>query len=150
MKTQAAVLFSQPGKWEITELDLDEPKANEVLVRMVAAGLCHSDDHLATGDMAMSNAFADARGLPRQFPLIGAGPVRQHRPLRDALSAVHDGFLIDAGILVGSFELGQRVDVGAHFARKLPLVRAAFDTHDDALGIHRIHDPRPLAEHHGA
>ena len=51
MKTQAAVLFSQPGKWEITELDLDEPKANEVLVRMVAAGLCHSDDHLATGDM---------------------------------------------------------------------------------------------------
>jgi len=51
MKTQAAVLFSQPGKWEITELDLDEPKANEVLVKMVAAGLCHSDDHLATGDM---------------------------------------------------------------------------------------------------
>jgi S-(hydroxymethyl)glutathione dehydrogenase/alcohol dehydrogenase len=51
MKTQAAVLFSQPGKWEITELDLDEPKANEVLVKMAAAGLCHSDDHLATGDM---------------------------------------------------------------------------------------------------
>jgi NDMA-dependent alcohol dehydrogenase len=51
MKTQAAVLFSQPGKWEITELDLDEPKANEVLVKMVAAGLCHSDDHLCTGDM---------------------------------------------------------------------------------------------------
>ena len=51
MKTQAAVLFSQPGKWEITEVDLDEPKANEVLVKMAAAGLCHSDDHLATGDM---------------------------------------------------------------------------------------------------
>ena len=51
MKTQAAVLFSQPGKWEVTEVDLDEPKANEVLVRMVAAGLCHSDDHMDTGDM---------------------------------------------------------------------------------------------------
>jgi NDMA-dependent alcohol dehydrogenase len=51
MKTNAAVLFSQPGKWEVTEVDLDEPKANEVLVRMVAAGLCHSDDHMATGDM---------------------------------------------------------------------------------------------------
>ncbi|HVW32896.1 MAG TPA: NDMA-dependent alcohol dehydrogenase [Acidimicrobiia bacterium] len=51
MKTRAAVLYSQPGKWEITEVDLDEPKANEVRVRIKAAGLCHSDDHLCTGDM---------------------------------------------------------------------------------------------------
>ena len=51
MKTRAAVLFSQPGKWEVTEVDLDEPKANEVLVKIVAAGLCHSDDHMVTGDM---------------------------------------------------------------------------------------------------
>ena len=36
--------------WEITELDLDEPQAGEVLVRMQAAGLCHSDEHIrATG-----------------------------------------------------------------------------------------------------
>jgi NDMA-dependent alcohol dehydrogenase len=59
MKTNAAVLFSQPGKWEVTEVDLDEPKANEVLIKMVAAGLCHSDDHLCTGDMpAMKLPFA--------------------------------------------------------------------------------------------
>ena len=51
MKTRAAVLFSQPGKWEVTEVDLDEPQANEVLVKIVAAGLCHSDDHMVTGDM---------------------------------------------------------------------------------------------------
>lgn len=51
MKTKAAVLFSQPGKWEVTEVDLDEPQANEVLVRIVAAGMCHSDDHMVTGDM---------------------------------------------------------------------------------------------------
>jgi NDMA-dependent alcohol dehydrogenase len=51
MKTKAAVLFSQPGKWEVTEVDLDEPKANEVLVKIVAAGMCHSDDHLVTGDL---------------------------------------------------------------------------------------------------
>jgi NDMA-dependent alcohol dehydrogenase len=51
MKTRAAVLFSQPGKWEVTEVDLDEPKASEVLVKIVAAGMCHSDDHMATGDM---------------------------------------------------------------------------------------------------
>ena len=51
MKTNAAVLFSQPGKWEVTEVDLDEPGPTEVLIKMVAAGLCHSDDHLVTGDM---------------------------------------------------------------------------------------------------
>ncbi|HTC80659.1 MAG TPA: alcohol dehydrogenase catalytic domain-containing protein, partial [Acidimicrobiia bacterium] len=51
MKTSAAVLFSQPGKWEVTEVDLDEPEPSEVLVKMVAAGLCHSDDHMVTGDM---------------------------------------------------------------------------------------------------
>lgn len=51
MKTKAAVLWSQPGKWEVVEVDLDAPKAREVLVRMVAAGLCHSDDHFCTGDM---------------------------------------------------------------------------------------------------
>jgi NDMA-dependent alcohol dehydrogenase len=51
VKTKAAVLFSQPGKWEVTEVDLDEPQANEVLIKIVAAGLCHSDDHMVTGDM---------------------------------------------------------------------------------------------------
>ena len=53
MKTNAAVLFSQPGKWEVTEVDLDEPEPSEVLVKMVAAGLCHSDDHMVTGDMPL-------------------------------------------------------------------------------------------------
>ena len=51
MKTRAALLFSQPGKWEVTDIELDEPKDHEVLVRIMAAGLCHSDDHIATGDI---------------------------------------------------------------------------------------------------
>jgi alcohol dehydrogenase (nicotinoprotein) len=46
MKTRAAVLRKGGTPWEITELDLDEPKANEVLIRMEAAGLCHSDEHI--------------------------------------------------------------------------------------------------------
>ena len=51
MKTKAAVLFSQPGKWEVTEVDLDEPEAQRGPRQDVAAGLCHSDDHMVTGDM---------------------------------------------------------------------------------------------------
>jgi len=46
MKTRAAVLRKGGTPWEITEVDLDEPKSGEVLIRMEAAGLCHSDEHI--------------------------------------------------------------------------------------------------------
>jgi S-(hydroxymethyl)glutathione dehydrogenase/alcohol dehydrogenase len=50
MKTRAAVLRKGGEPWQITEIDLDEPKTGEVLIRMEAAGLCHSDEHIrATG-----------------------------------------------------------------------------------------------------
>jgi S-(hydroxymethyl)glutathione dehydrogenase/alcohol dehydrogenase len=46
MTTRAAVLHRPGTDWEITELDLDEPKDYEVLIRYKAAGLCHSDEHI--------------------------------------------------------------------------------------------------------
>ena len=50
MKTRAAVLRDMGKDWEIIELDLDPPRtARSCPVR--AAGLCHSDDHLRTGDI---------------------------------------------------------------------------------------------------
>lgn len=51
VKSRAAVLFEAPGEWDIVEVDVDEPRANEVLVRYVSAGLCHSDDHVAKNDV---------------------------------------------------------------------------------------------------
>jgi S-(hydroxymethyl)glutathione dehydrogenase/alcohol dehydrogenase len=59
MKTKAAVLRDIGKDWEIIELDLDPPRAGEVLVRFVASGLCHSDDHLRTGD------------IPVRYPIVG-------------------------------------------------------------------------------
>src|SRR2546423_5776030 len=59
MKARAAVLRGVEQDWEVTELDLDAPKDHEVLMRFVAAGLCHSDEHLRHGDI-----------VPR-FPLVG-------------------------------------------------------------------------------
>ena len=50
MRTKAAVIREQGKPWEITELELDEPKAGEVRIRFMASGLCHSDQHLQTGD----------------------------------------------------------------------------------------------------
>jgi S-(hydroxymethyl)glutathione dehydrogenase/alcohol dehydrogenase len=69
MKTRSAVLREVGKDFEIVELDLDEPKTGEVLVRFVASGLCHSDDHLRTGD------------IPVRYPIVGghegAGIVEQ-------------------------------------------------------------------------
>jgi len=59
VKTKAAVLRKVGSPFEIVELDLDPPKAGEVLIRYVAAGLCHSDEHLRHGDI-----------VPR-FPVVG-------------------------------------------------------------------------------
>jgi S-(hydroxymethyl)glutathione dehydrogenase/alcohol dehydrogenase len=45
MKTRAAVLDEDSTEFEIRTLDVDEPKYGEVHIRLVAAGLCHSDLH---------------------------------------------------------------------------------------------------------
>ncbi len=43
MKTRAAVLRSAQGPFQIEELALEEPRPNELVVRMVAVGMCHTD-----------------------------------------------------------------------------------------------------------
>ena len=45
-----AVVLREPGRpVEVEAVELDEPRAGEVLVRVAAAGVCHSDVHLADG-----------------------------------------------------------------------------------------------------
>ncbi len=68
MKTRAAVAFQAGKPLEIVELDLEGPKAGEVLVEIKATGVCHTDEFTLSG--------ADPEGL---FPAIlgheGAGVV---------------------------------------------------------------------------
>ncbi|MEE2032080.1 NDMA-dependent alcohol dehydrogenase [Rhodococcus chondri] len=49
MKTKAAVIKGINQPWEIEEIDLGDPVAGEVQVRLAASGLCHSDEHLRSG-----------------------------------------------------------------------------------------------------
>jgi NDMA-dependent alcohol dehydrogenase len=53
MQTRGAVLRKAPSEYEIVELELDEPWADEIEVQMVASGLCHTDDHFACGSIAL-------------------------------------------------------------------------------------------------
>ena len=54
MKTRAAILWGVGQEWSVEEVELDPPKEGEVLVEMKAAALCHSDEHMVTGDMVVS------------------------------------------------------------------------------------------------
>ena len=49
MKTRAAVLYETNRPFEVEVLDLEPPRAGEVLVKVAAAGICRSDWHLVTG-----------------------------------------------------------------------------------------------------
>ena len=69
MKIQAAVSRTRLAPPQIEELDLDEPRANEVRVRIVATGICHTDLSCHEG-----------RGVPVPLPIVlgheGAGIVQ--------------------------------------------------------------------------
>src|SRR5688500_1440420 len=73
MKTRAAVAYAAKQPREIVELDLEAPKAGEVLVEIMATGVCHTDAYTLDG--------FDSEGL---FPSIlgheGAGIVREIGP----------------------------------------------------------------------
>jgi S-(hydroxymethyl)glutathione dehydrogenase / alcohol dehydrogenase len=68
MRTRAAIAFQAGKPLEIAEVDLDGPKAGEVLVEIRATGICHTDEFTLSG--------ADPEGI---FPSIlgheGAGVV---------------------------------------------------------------------------
>lgn len=51
MKTKGALLYGVGQDWQVEEIELGEPLEGEVTVRLVASGLCHSDEHLVTGDI---------------------------------------------------------------------------------------------------
>ena len=70
MQTRAAILWEPNTEWSVEDIELDAPKAGEVKVKLAASGLCHSDEHLLTGDMVLDPEIAGMMGL-EQFPVIG-------------------------------------------------------------------------------
>lgn len=49
MKTRAALLVAPNQPFQIESVELQDPRAGEVLVKIAAVGVCHSDWHLVTG-----------------------------------------------------------------------------------------------------
>lgn len=67
MKTKGALLWELNSPWRVDEIDVGDPVAGEVQVRLHAAGMCHSDYHVTTG--------ATPIGLPALGGHEGAGVI---------------------------------------------------------------------------
>jgi NDMA-dependent alcohol dehydrogenase len=72
MEMQAGALWKVGDQWSVETVELADPGVGEVLVKVMATGLCHSDDHAVTGDS------------PTIYPIVGghegAGIVEQVGP----------------------------------------------------------------------
>lgn len=96
MKSRAAVCSGLNEPWKSEELEIDAPHAHEVKVQMAYAGMCHSDEHIRTGDISADPEVLAVFGVESMFPCVGG----------------HEG----AGVVV---EVGEGVDtvaVGDHVA----------------------------------
>jgi len=59
MRTKAAVIRETGKPWELVDLELDDPREGEVRIKFAVSGMCHSDEHLRTGDS------------PCRLPIVG-------------------------------------------------------------------------------
>lgn len=75
----AAVVRAPGGPWSLESLELDEPRDDEVLVRLVATGVCHTD-------LSIRDHY-----LPLRLPIVlgheGAGVVQRVGPLVEQIRA---------------------------------------------------------------
>ncbi len=69
MNIKAMVVHEQNGPYLLEDVEIDEPKDDEVLIRNVASGICHTDE------------FGRSQGVPIALPLVlgheGAGIVEK-------------------------------------------------------------------------
>ena len=69
VRSKAAVCYRNDEPVRVEEVTIDEPAPNEVLVRMTATGVCHSDLSVVTGIMPVK--------LPCVLGHEGAGTVER-------------------------------------------------------------------------
>lgn len=60
MNTKGALIWEFNQPWSVEEIEIGDPRKDEVKIQMEAAGMCRSDHHLVTGDIPMAG-----------FPVLG-------------------------------------------------------------------------------
>jgi NDMA-dependent alcohol dehydrogenase len=57
--------------WKTEEIEIDPPADREIRVKMVYSGMCHSDEHLRTGDISAPPEVLEMIGVKSMFPVVG-------------------------------------------------------------------------------
>jgi len=92
-------------KWQVEAVELDPPGPGEVLVKLTASGLCHSDYHLVTGD------------TPVRFPFVGG----------------HEGAGIVAGVGPGVTEVEEGEPICSELSAGVRALLVLFVGHDEPV-----------------
>ena len=70
MQTKAAILWEVNKPWAVEDIELDDPKEGEVMVKLAASGLCHSDEHLVPAIYRSSCRSSVATRAPASSPKL--------------------------------------------------------------------------------
>ncbi|OBA85928.1 hypothetical protein A5662_03620 [Mycobacteriaceae bacterium 1482268.1] len=89
MRTRGAILHGVGKRWSEEEFELDPPQVGEVLLSNAAAGMCHSDEHIVTGDLAAPKDVMRQMGMP-EMAVEGAAFNEDSRDRRITTRALDD------------------------------------------------------------
>ena len=73
MNTMKAVVYDEPGKFEVREVALPQPGPGEVLIRVLAAGVCGTDLHLHAGEFGPRYPLTPGHEFVGEAISVGTG-----------------------------------------------------------------------------
>jgi len=121
MEIKAAVVFEKSGEFKIEQLEMNEPNDDEVLVRIVGAGICHTD--LAGREQYLP--IPPTRAFPAVFGHEGSGVVER------------------VGARVTKVKPGDHVALSWDFCGTCPSCKSGNEPYCDDLFLHNFNGARP-------
>lgn len=73
MNAMRAVIYDEPGRFEVREVAVPEPGPGEVLIRVLVAGVCGTDLHLHDGEFGPTYPLTPGHEFVGQVVAVGAG-----------------------------------------------------------------------------
>ena len=121
MDIKAAVVFEKSGKFNLENLEISDPNEDEVLVRVVGAGICHTD--IAGREQYLP--IPPERAFPAVFGHEGSGVVET------------------VGARVTKVKPGDHVALSWDFCGTCPSCKSGNEPYCDDLFLHNFNGARP-------
>ena len=104
---RAAVLFRYNEPLKIEDIEIEDPKENEVMIQVVATGLCHSDVNVFIGlpPVSAETPFRVATIVRSGITIIGNYGARPRVDMPKILELVRTGKYDPSKLISGKFKL---------------------------------------------